>query len=783
MKLLKRILFVLLLLILVVGILVSLLLFPPIQKRIVLGQLEKRGLQAQLDYVSASFSGAQVKGLFILPPGGAAVGVGDADVRLSMFGLTGGDILINSLKVKGLSIDQTVGQDTPQTPPPAESEQVEAVPAEMKSLFETFQNAVPGKLRVRELSLSDGILYQPGQKIRFTVVQESGDASPDAPAQFALTAEAQDADGAKLWDFSGQAVLTAGAEQGIESLELTGTLTTPGQPPLEIDAQVNVPEKKVQANVSTGLTDVLPLQLSATETADNQLAGTVSLNLNESHFALFAPGTALPVERLTGKVDFDANLLTGSLNAAADLEFSGLANGQVRGQVVADGSNRFTLSVRLADFRSPEANAAIRDIAATLEGEVSNDMSFATVRGPLVVNGARGTSEMQLDFSGGNLGTASEQLHVELTSPTLYLSDLQALGKIFAEPSADAPATVQPTQATAAEKPSLADAEPFWGGRNITGSVAVDRIFYETYQLNGYESKLQSTPTRLALTDIIVRLGGSAITGMAEVTFDPAREPVYQQQLKLEGEGLQLREVLADFAPGVPGFTGTWAVAVESSGSGGNVQELADTSPFQVDLRGREGSFGNIVRDKVNETPLGLLLNNPATGTMTRIFSEALSAGGSEMAYLTSLAQQAIGLLSPLNYEQINVQLDRDATGLLEVSEILLQNELLQLKAGGAIRNSAAELMQRPLAIDAQFNARGRLGEILADMDLLTLGETNQAGFHPGFSFNVGGTLDNPESNIVDVLKGGVRTAVEKRRASQPKVLQPDQILRDLFGQ
>ena len=333
-----------------------------------------------------------------------------------------------------------------------------------------------------------------------------------------------------------------------------------------------------------------------------------------------------------------------------------------------------------------------------------------------------GTSDLRFDGAlqrkaGGNLA-----FDAALTGERVAMNDVERLidfvGSMRGAPAAE-PASSSPRLAPLSEEKIAAiaklravrDSMPAWFGYGGKATVALGKIEFPSFAVEGVRGKLDVTPARAALSGINASLLGANLRAAATVDFDATKPRPYALDLSTDVKNLELGRLFQVAAPGVPPTAeGRFDFATTLSGEGLNPLDLALSSLGEVRLSGRDGVFRGLAASAGTGSKAARVI-----GFLT--FSRELKAIG-----------RLLDGLGEIRFKQADLRLER-TPDRIELKELSIVSPQLKIDATGDIALAPlTPVLLSPLNVTARLAAAGDIAILFDGMKLLE-GERGQPGY------------------------------------------------------
>ncbi len=447
-------------------------------------------------------------------------------------------------------------------------------------------------------------------------------------------------------------------------------------------------------------------------------------------------GAAQPV-KATGRLDAS---LPGLLAQPIGADALGLTAGDASLEFIANLGARQEFQGTIAFSKlaaDPSLGAGeLPAISADLRADVAPEGQI-TLHAPLLIE--RGGRKSDLTIAGTVTAGATVRTIVgTLTSAHLVLDDAKVLAAVLP----GEPATPEPEG-----KPGA----PVWSG--YAGSLALDlkRVIYsETFQLNDVSGTLQLEEGALKVVGLRAGVGeGGRARVDGTVSFVPGT---------IEPYGLVGEMAVTDFNPGpllqalMPGqpptVEGQFNLSSQLTGRGTSIASLAIGTGGRIAVNSRGGIFRGLPVNVGNMVETTSRLAGWLASPLAALGALTGRKDYTEIASKTQAVAEFARGLNPIPYDQLNLELTRDAQLTARLENFSLISPELRLTGAGQVRrSSSASLLEDPLAMEFTLKARGRQGELLRFLGAIET-ETDDLGYAAcTVPVTISGTLGSPDAS------------------------------------
>lgn len=440
------------------------------------------------------------------------------------------------------------------------------------------------------------------------------------------------------------------------------------------------------------------------------------------------------------------------------------------GHQLRDG--RFRLDVAVAEDGTIGADAvldglesgealAIDHVEARADGALAPDGQGFRFDMPLTGAGRSGETDGRLVASYRPVAGEKSQLELAFTSGRFLLNDVLAALESIAPPSraaapaADAAPVEAGDDAGTAAPSVVADAAPFWDLLPYDTRLAyyIRDLYYTDYVIfNDVSGDVGLTSEQLALRALSARFHDSPLRFDGTLDFAAGTGKPYQLEIDGTIREFDLNQFFTELVPGSkPRVEGLFSVQVDGYGASPNMAQFRNELLFDMRLASREGLFRPLPPDS------GLLAGA----------SDVLGVVGETLSYLPTggfgagAVSRLVNYISVIDYDRIDIHLERDETRDIAVRRFLVQSPTVSLTASGGIDYvDGVDILASPLELDARLNMSGKGAAILYSLGLLH-DEQDTWGYYLGPEFRIRGTPTNAESNFDEIVQAAADGAVK----------------------
>jgi hypothetical protein len=333
-----------------------------------------------------------------------------------------------------------------------------------------------------------------------------------------------------------------------------------------------------------------------------------------------------------------------------------------------------------------------------------------------------GASDLRFDGALVRKGEGQLSFEASLNGERVAMSDVDRLLGFVAPKRAPADAAATPSSpklaplseekiAAIAKLRAVRDSVPAWSGLGGKATVALGKVQFASFAVDGVSGRLDVTPSRTELSGLRASLLGAALSGAARVDFDAAKAKPYTLGLNAAVKNLELGKLFAAAAPGAkPTAEGRFDFATTLAGEGLNPLDLSLSSLGEFRLSGRDGVFRGLAADAGTGSKAARVI-----GALT--FSRELKAVG-----------RLLDGLGELHFKQADLRLER-TPDKIELSQLTIVAPQLKIDATGDVELAPLRpVLLSPLNVAAQLSAAGDIAILFDGMKLLDAAP-GQAGY------------------------------------------------------
>jgi len=472
------------------------------------------------------------------------------------------------------------------------------------------------------------------------------------------------------------------------------------------------------------------------------LDGTIDLVL-KGH------GDAIRAETL----DADLKVLLPSLlDQPAVLPGHTLTAGELTTVARLNPDGKLVATARVHDLKARQ-KLPLRSLLVQVDGHIDRDGSF-DLSAPVTTQGKSGESSVLTTATYSVKHGANDDVALTISSPVFYLNDILNTLNAIAGTSSAAGSTDQARETAAeAADDTRPDARAFWdrSGYNARITFNMDHLYYTDYlDIQDISAHAEMTHARLALRDFEAHFHDSPLTADGTLNFTGSETP-YDLTLKAGVRQFDLARFFRELAPGSkPQAEGLFDVSIDAFGRSPNMAQYRNNLYFDARLHSGRGLFRLLDPDSP--------LVSGSTGLASGI-GEVVSYVPTGLFGLGAVSR-LVNYIKEIDYDKIDIHLARDASRNVQIKEYVVQSPGVLLTASGGIEyQEGVDILQSPLALDAQLSLRDEGAAIFYALDLLK-SKQDTWGYWKGPSIRFRGTPANPESNLDDIISDAGRGAI-----------------------
>jgi hypothetical protein len=381
---------------------------------------------------------------------------------------------------------------------------------------------------------------------------------------------------------------------------------------------------------------------------------------------------------------------------------------------------------------------------------------------------AFGSSASELSAEGAwSRDPSGARIDAKLTGPSAAIEHLRLLAGALAA-AAGAPVS--------AGRP---DRIPFWGELAGTVTVGFDRLRAGDKDFVDVGGTFDIGPGFLRL-----KYGHGAVphhspaNAEGSISFDSASGNPYSLRATATVQDVEAAPYFGKPQHGEdPIVEGRFSVATMIAGSGTSLEDLSARTHEEFHLTSA-GGIVRLLKANVAEslpevtTPVADTLGKVGSimGSLVGIKRDSSRDGEIRLSKTTEAVLDFTNQVSEIGYDQIAVDAVREPDGSIHIVDLAMTAPYERLNGSGQIGSvKNLPLSSRPLSLDLQFGARGRVAELLANAGLLSP-KNDGLGYAPlKQTIHFGGTLEHIDgSPWRDLLVTAATPKPDRGRAPAP---------------
>ncbi len=480
---------------------------------------------------------------------------------------------------------------------------------------------------------------------------------------------------------------------------------------------------------------------------------------NASEFGTFDANVNYNIEKKSLE-EAEINLTTSLPNILAQpiiAKYSNISRGSA--DVFAKyESNKLDAKITVHGLSALAANGAIDVLKADLKTD------FTSFNLSCDINSTRGESKIT-----ASLKNNKNSLDINVNSSSLVIEDLQTLSKAFGSKSPTTKSTSEKGKSQKINKPSLdvlkedktradsiakRDEKAFWDfEKNLSLRADIGSLISNNSPfLKDLKLRINSTSTRLDVSEFSCSPYGAHLTGATSITFDSqAKIPYKLTPSKISVESFEVSELFAD--KDNPTLSGVFDATVSVSGVGNNAEHLANYLTGNAVLKSRKGGT------------LRLLNKNEIAGKSASILGGIFKITGKildgKVKELDALSE-VISILSYTEYQNAEIRLSRndvDYNYNIDFAEIKTDTIRLNSESGKIFFDPYAKSFgEQKLHLPIKTSVSSGAKVLFEKIGYGRPESSQNKGYFTGPTFNIEGTVSNPKNNLLNVLNGAKGT-------------------------
>jgi len=560
------------------------------------------------------------------------------------------------------------------------------------------------------------------------------------------------ANGLTLADANGKVVLSSDGKSlridTIEPLRVTGAVLKAG------DKQALQSFTLIADSETVLQGDTLHAKLTQFNITFDKDRGNPALDADVD-VILKGQGDTTRVESLTANIKM---LLPAVLDQPAILPGHGLTAGELTSVTTLDSSGKFDSVTRVQGLKSGDP-LPLELLEVNVGGQLDADGSF-DLAAPIITRGKSGESDLRIKAVHKSKQGEHSDLVATVDSEVFYLNDILNTVKAIAneETSEEAGAESSEEKRTSPEagkvaRDALPDERAFWDvvpyNRRVTYDIK--RLFYTDYlEVVDITGRAEASPGRFSLDEFKARFHDSPIALNSVLTFTPGEKP-YDLEMQARVDQFDLATFQRELNPeSIPKAEGLFDVKIDAYGNSPNMAQYRNNLYFDMKMHSRDGVFR-------------LLDPNDPLVVGSSNFAGAVGEGVSYIPtglFGVGAIARLVNYIKEVPYDKIEAHLVRGESRDVQIRKYIVQSpEVLMTAKGGITYEEGVDVLDSPLAMEAQLDLRERGAAIFYDFDLLQ-DKRDPYGYWLGPEIKFWGTLTHLESNLGEIIETAGQGAV-----------------------
>jgi hypothetical protein len=466
-------------------------------------------------------------------------------------------------------------------------------------------------------------------------------------------------------------------------------------------------------------------------------------------------GDATRVESMAATIKM---LLPSLLDQPAVLPGHGLTAGELTSVTTLDSSGKLESRTRVQGLKSGDP-LPLELLEIQVGGQLDADGSF-DVTAPITTRGKSGESNLQIKAVHKSRQGEHSDLVATVDSEVFYLNDILNTVKAIANEEAREEAEAEPSEeqraAIDAERKArdlLPDERAFWDvvpyNRRVTYNIK--RLFYTDYlEVVDITGRAEASAGRFSLDEFKARFHDSPILLNTVMTFTPGENP-YDLNMQASVDQFDLATFQRELDPeSIPKAEGLFDVKIDAYGNSPNMAQYRNNLYFDMKMHSRDGVFR-------------LLDPNDPLVVGSSNFAGAVGEGVSYIPtglFGLGAVARLVNYIKEVPYDKIEARLVRGESRDVQIKKYVVQSpEVLLVAKGGISYEEGVDVIDSPLAMDAQLDLRERGAAIFYDLGLLQK-ELDAYRYWKGPEIKFWGTPGVVESNLGEIIETAGKDAV-----------------------
>ena len=368
-----------------------------------------------------------------------------------------------------------------------------------------------------------------------------------------------------------------------------------------------------------------------------------------------------------------------------------------------------------------------------------NSKGDGRVNIPVSVQRGNRTSKLSIQTDIKSLESRFNPFELSLTGNSVFLADLQSVGKALAGWGYG----MQQLDTIEQGAEKIPTSGVPWEGLTGNANLNIQQLILpQGFVLEGVNGRASLRPDSVSITSFNTRIDRGTIQAKGDLIYSANSQTPYT--LRMSGAVKNIPSDLLDLGGGSP-ITGNWNGSMSILGQARELEGLANSIQLSLDV---EGSSGLLQFSKINE-------NADKAAKVMQL--GALLGQFLENDRLTAITQMT-QYLQRVPYDSIRFKVDRLASGKVAIHEFTVQGPELLLTGNGAIEAyDWVSLADGALSMNLSMGTKGRFGQ---NASILGLTSNQLAGEYQLWRrpINISGTLSNPNyAALKDMILGALR--------------------------
>ncbi|MGD1030829.1 MAG: hypothetical protein ABSA05_06765 [Opitutaceae bacterium] len=391
-----------------------------------------------------------------------------------------------------------------------------------------------------------------------------------------------------------------------------------------------------------------------------------------------------------------------------------------------------------------------KSIAGSIHADFNADGSIGFLA-PFKV--AFGSSASDLSAEGTwSRDQAGARIEAKLTGQSVALEHLRLLAAMAAS-AAGAPVSADLAPGPDRKPAEARDRIPFWGDWTGSLTVGFDRMRAGDRDYVDVGGTFVADPRSLRLQygrGVIPRHSPANAEG--SISFDAAARLPYSLNATASVKEVEAAPFFGTPQHGEdPVLEGRFSVSSSLTGDGATLEGLVSRTREEFHLTSTAGIV-RLLKTNVAEslpeasTPVSDTLGSVGSlmGSLIGVRRDTSKVGEIRLNKTTEAVLDFTNQVSEIGYDQFTLSGTREADGSIQIAELAMTAPSERLTGSGRIAGAKGlSASARPLSLDLQFSARGKVAELLSTAGLLSA-QKDKLGYAPlSQPVHFGGTLEH----------------------------------------